>query len=163
MQRRGIARKTARWLAAACAAALVAAPGLAQRASAQPGTYTGLVIVVRAIHLDRSISPAVITPAGQIIYGRGWWKPGQLNDDFAERYGIVEYVPTPEAANRVGPRPLVVFAIGVTGPVLSNFKTDVVVSDEDALRIRDANTRSRFLQQMRVAFVNQPMAHRLPY
>ncbi len=163
MRRRGIARKTARWVAVAAAAALVVAPGLAKGASAQPATYTGLVIVVRAIHLDRSISPAVLTPAGQIIYGRGWWKPGQLNDDFAEHYGIVEYAPTPGAANRVGPRPLVVFAIGVTGPVLSNFKTDVVVSDEDALRIRDANTRSRFLQQMRVAFVNQLMAYRLPY
>lgn len=154
MRRRGIAPKTARWVAVAAVAALLAAPGFAQRASAQPGSYTGLVIVVRAIHLDRSISPAVLSPAGEIIYGRGWWKPGQLNDDFAERYGIVEYAPTPETANRVGPRPLVVFAIGVTGPALSNFKTDVIVSDEDALRIRDANTRSRFLQQMRVAFVN---------
>ena len=151
---RGIGRMAARTVGVALVAALIAASGFAQRASAQSGPYTGLVIVVRSIHLDRSISPAVLTPQGQIIYGRGWWKPGQLNDDFAEHFGIVEYVPTPESANRVGPRPLVVFAIGVTGPMLSNFKTDVVVSDEDALRIRDANTRSRFLQQMRVAFVN---------
>jgi len=158
---RGIGRKAARTLVLALLAVLVVAPGFVQRASAQPGAYTGLVIVVRAIHLDRSISPAVLTPTGEIVYGRGWWKPGQLNDEFAEQYGIVEYVPSLETASRVGPRPLVVFAIGVSGPVLSNFKTDVVVSDEDALRIRDANTRSRFLQQMRVAFVNQLMAHRL--
>lgn len=154
MQMRGMVRKAARVVGVAVVAALIAGSGFAQRASAQSGAYTGLVIVVRSIHLDRSISPAVLTPEGQIIYGRGWWKPGQLNDDFAEHFGIVEYAPTPELANRVGPRPLVVFAIGVTGPVLSNFKTDVVVSDEDALRIRDANTRSRFLQQMRVALVN---------
>jgi hypothetical protein len=144
-------------------AALVAAPGFAQRASAQPGSYTGLVIVVRAIHLDRSISPAVLTPAGEIVYGRGWWKPGQLDEDFAEHYGIVEYAPSLVAASRAGARPLIVYAIGVSGPVLSNLTTDVVVSDEDALRIRDANVRSRFLQQMRVAFVNQPMARRLTY
>lgn len=159
--RRG--RKIARVLIVALLAALVVAPGLAQRASAQPGAYTGLVIVVRAIHLDRSISPAVLTPAGEIVYGRGWWKPGQLNTDFAEHYGIVEYAPSLVAASRVGQRPLIVYAIGVSGPILSNFKTDVVVSPEDALLIRDANTRSRFLQQMRVAFVNQQVARRLPY
>jgi hypothetical protein len=144
-------------------AAAVVAPGFAQRASAQPGAYTGLIIVVREVHLDRSISPAVLTPAGEIVYGRGWWKPGQLNAEFAEHYGIVEYAPSLTAAGRGGPRPLIVYAIGVTGPMLSNFKTDVVVSDEDAMRIRDANVRSRFLNQMRVAFVNQPMAHRLRY
>jgi hypothetical protein len=160
---RGIGRNAVRALVVVLVAMAVTAPGLAPRASAQPGAYTGLVVVVRTIHLDRSISPAVLTPAGEIVYGRGWWKPGQLNDEFAEHYGIVEYAPSLAAASRAGARPLVVFAIGVSGPVLSNFKTDVVVSDEDALRIRDANTRSRFLQQMRVAFVNQPMAHRLSY
>lgn len=154
MRMRGFARKAARVVGVTLVAAVIAASGFAQRASAQSGAYTGLVIVVRSIHLDRSISPAVVTPDGQIVYGRGWWKPGQLDDDFAEHFGIVEYAPAPDLANRVGRRPLVVFAIGVTGPVLSNFKTDVVVSDEDALRIRDANMRSRFLQQMRVAFVN---------
>jgi hypothetical protein len=152
-----------RILTVALLAVLVAAPGFAQRASAQPGAYTGLVIVVRAVHLDRSISPAVLTPAGEVVYGRGWWKPGQLNADVAERYGIVEYAPTLAAATRVGPRPLIVYAIGVSGPALSNFKTDVVVSAGDALRIREANGRSRFLDQMRVALVNQPLAHRMTY
>ncbi|HEV2281467.1 MAG TPA: hypothetical protein VGX75_03615 [bacterium] len=163
MRTTGIGRTAARILVPALLAAFIVGPGLAQRASAQPGAYTGLVIVARTIHLDRSISPAVLTPSGEVVYGRGWWKPGQLNDDFAARYGIVEYAPSLETASRAGPRPLLVFAIGVSGPVLSNFKTDVVVSDEDALRIRDANRRSRFLQQMRVAFVNQPMAYRLRY
>jgi hypothetical protein len=141
---------------------LTAAPGFVQRVSAQPSVYTGLVIVVGTVRLDRSVSPAVLTPAGEVLYGRGWWKPGQLNDEFAEQYGIVEYAPSVAAANRVGPRPLIVYAVGVTGPALSNFKTDVVVSDEDALRIHDANMRSRFLQQMRVALVNQLMAQNLP-
>jgi hypothetical protein len=147
--------KTVRVLIVALLVLLVMAPALIQEASAQPGFYTGLVIVVRAIRLDRSISPAVLTPAGEIVYGRGWWKPGQLKPEFAERYGIVEYAPSLTTVTRGGPRPLIVNAIGVSGPILSNFKTDVVVSDQDALRIRDANARSRFLQQMRVAFVNQ--------
>jgi hypothetical protein len=134
----------------------VLAPIVVQRVSAQAGPYTGLVIVIRAIHLDRSISPAVLTPSGEVVYGRGWWRPGQLNTEFAESYGIVEYAPSMTTVTRAGPRPLIISAIGVSGPVLSNFKTDVVVSDQDAQVIREANSRSRFLQQMRVAFVNQP-------
>jgi len=156
MRIRGHGSRIVRLVVGALLAVLVVAPVIAQRASAQTGSYTGLVIVVRAIHLDRSISPAVLTPRGDVVYGRGWWRPGQLNPEFAESYGIVEYAPSLTTVTRAGPRPLVVNAIGVSGPVLSNFKTDVVISDEDARLIRDANARSRFLQQMRVAIVNQP-------
>jgi hypothetical protein len=124
-------------------------------AAAQAGPYTGLVIMLRGIRLDRSISPAVVTPAGDVVYGRGWWKPGQLDTEFAERFGIVEYVPSLANVTRVGPRPLMVEALSVSGPSLSLVRTDVVISDADALTIRQANRQSRFLQQMRVAFVSE--------
>ena len=162
MQTRGTGRPAISTLALTLVAVFLVAPGFVPRASAQTGVYTGLVIVVASVRVDRSVNPAVLTPTGELVYGRGWWKPGQLNDEFAEQYGIVEYALSVAAANRVGPRPLIVYAVGVTGPPQSTFKTDVVVSDEDALRIHDANTRSRFLQQMRVAIVNQMMAQNLP-
>jgi len=139
-------------------AVLVGAVGFAPRASAQPAAYTGLVVVVGGIHLDRSISPAVLTPRGEVVYGRGWWKPGQLNLDVAEKYGIVEYAPSLTAVRRAGAHPLVVRAIGVSGPAQSTFKTDVVVSERDALRIREANARYRFLQHMHVSLVSAPLA-----
>ncbi len=131
---------------------LAMAPGVANAASG----YTGLVIVARVAHLDRSMSPAVLTPNGQVVYGRGWWKPGQLNADLANARGIVEYAPSTLAAKRAGPRPLVVAAIGISGPPLSTFKTDVIVSEENARRIRAANTQARFLERLQVVIVVEP-------
>lgn len=153
----GTRNKFLRVLTVALLAVLVAASGFTPRVSAQPAAYTGLVIVVRGIHLDRSISPAVLTPRGEIVYGRGWWKPGQLSVETAERYGIVEYASSIAAATRAGSHPLIVHALGVSGPPQSSFKTDVVITERDAMRIREANGYGRFLQQMRVTLVSAPI------
>jgi len=118
--------------------------------------YTGLVILVEGVRLDRSMSPAVLTPEGDIVYGRGWWKPGQFDPDLANNVGIVGYASGTGTDSRAGAHPLVVHAIGVSGPPLSTFKTDVVVSDEDAARIRDANAHGHFLEQLHVDIVVQP-------
>jgi hypothetical protein len=157
MRTTGTSSMFVRVVTVALLAVLVAASGFAPRASAQPAAYTGLVIVVRGIHLDRSISPAVLTPRGEVVYGRGWWKPGQLNVEAAEKYGIVEYASSLRGASRAGTHPLVVRAIGVSGPPQSTFKTDVVISERDAMRIREANGRFRFLQQMHVSLVSAPL------
>src|SRR5579864_573520 len=148
MRTRASSRQCLRVLTMALLAVLVGAVGFAPRASAQPAAYTGLVVVVGGIHLDRSISPAVLTPRGEVVYGRGWWKPGQLSVEAAERYGIVEYAPSVSAATRAGAHPLVVRAIGVSGPSQSIFRTDVVITERDAQLIRDANGRGKFLQRM---------------
>jgi hypothetical protein len=146
-----------RVLTVALVAVLVAAPGFGPSVSAQPAAYTGLVILVSGTHLDRSISPAVLTPRGEVVYGRGWWKPGQLNVEIAERFGIVEYASSLATASRAGSYPLIVRAIGVSGPSESWFKTDVVITERDAMRIREANGYGRFLQQMRVSLVSAPL------
>lgn len=120
------------------------------------GPYTGLVVVVRGVHLDRSMSPAILTPDGAIVYGRGWWRPGQFDADLANRRGIVGYASSMTGAVRAGPHPLVVQAIGVSGPPLSNFKTDIVISSDDAARIRAANDGGRFLEGLQVDIVVEP-------
>lgn len=153
----GTTRTFLRVLAVTFLAVLVGGSGFAPRASAQSTAYTGLIIVVRGIHLDRSISPAVLTPSGEVAYGRSWWQPGRLNVDIAEKYGIVEYAPSLAAATRAGANPLIVRAVGVNGPPQSFFKTDVVITERDALRIREADGYSRFLQQMRVTLVSVPL------
>jgi hypothetical protein len=118
--------------------------------------WTGLVVVVRGVHLDRSMSPAILTPDGGVVYGRGWWRPGQFDADVANRHGIVGYASSMDGAVRAGPRPLVVQAIGVSGPPLSNFKTDIVISPDDAARIRAANEGGRFLEGLQVDIVVEP-------
>lgn len=122
----------------------------------QPGGFTGLVVVVRGVHLDRSMSPAILTPDGQVVYGRGWWRPGEFDADVANREGIVGYASSMNGAVRAGAHPLVVNAIGVEGPPMSNFKTDIVISSDDATRIREANSASGFLQRLQVDIVLQP-------
>jgi hypothetical protein len=122
----------------------------------QPGGFTGLVVVVRGVHLDRSMSPAILTPDGQVVYGRGWWRPGEFDADVANRQGIVGYASSMDGAVRAGAHPLVVNAIGVEGPPMSNFKTDIVISPDDATRIREANSASGFLQRLQVDIVLQP-------
>lgn len=121
-----------------------------------PGGFTGLVVVVRGVHLDRSMSPAILTPDGQIVYGRGWWRPGEFDADLANRQGIVGYSYSMDGAVRAGAHPLVVNAIGVEGPPMSNFKTDIVISPDDAARIRAANADSRFLERLQVDIVLEP-------
>jgi hypothetical protein len=123
---------------------------------ALPGGWTGLVIVVRGAHLDRSMSPAIVTPDGQVVYGRGWWRPGEFDADVANRTGIVGYAYSIRGAVRAGGRPLVVHAIGVQGPPLSHFKTDIVISPDDAARIRAANAETRFLERLQVDIVLEP-------
>lgn len=118
--------------------------------------YTGLVVVVRGVHLDRSMSPAILTPDGQVVYGRGWWRPGEFDPDVANRQGIVGYASSMDGAVRAGAHPLVVYAMGVTGPPLSNFKTDIVISPDDAAKIRAANADGRFLEQLQVDIVLEP-------
>ena len=122
----------------------------------QPGGFTGLVVVVRGVHLDRSMSPAIVTPDGQVVYGRGWWRPGEFDADLANREGIVGYASSMDGAVRAGPHPLIVNAIGVEGPPMSNFKTDIVISPDDASRIREANSGSRFLERLQVDIVLAP-------
>jgi hypothetical protein len=133
-------------------------PALRPRLPQPPseGPYTGLVVVVRGAHLDRSMSPAILTPDGGIVYGRGWWRPGEFDADLANRRGIVGYASSMNGAVRAGPHPLVVEAIGVSGPPLSNFKTDIVISPDDAARIRAANEGGRFLEGLQVDIVVEP-------
>jgi len=121
---------------------------------AAPGAFTGLIVVVDGVHLDRSMSPAVLTPEGQVVYGRGWWKPGQISQELADDYGIVGYAATAGGPDsRAGSNPLIVHAVGVSGPPESNFKTDVIISDEDAAKIQAANAQGHFLDQLHVDIV----------
>lgn len=122
-----------------------------------PGPYTGLIVVVDGAHLDRSMSPAVLTPEGQVVYGRGWWKPGQISQELADDYGIVGYSASAGAPDsRAGSNPLIVHAVGVSGPPESDFKTDVIISDEDAAKIQAANAEGHFLDQLHVDIVVNP-------
>lgn len=114
------------------------------------GGYTGLVIDARGLGVKRTMSPAVLTPDGRVIFGRSS-NPTPREEVISQ--GILGYYPSLAAARRsgrVGENPLIVRAIARGEHVL---KGDVVISPEDALRIWEENRKSHFLERNRVAIV----------
>ncbi|MBI4279592.1 MAG: LPP20 family lipoprotein [Armatimonadetes bacterium] len=122
------------------------APTLPPQVSAAAG-HTGLVVVVRGLGAQRSMTPRLVTVSGEVVYGQ--WSPGQVDPDFALRHGVAGFPRAVDLSRRGGARPLVVHAISVRGAA----RTDIVISDEDAARIRQANQAGRFLDRFLVDIV----------
>ena len=115
--------------------------------------FTGLIVAANGFRLARSMAPAVLSLAGEVVYGRGWFKPGSVGADVTINQGVLGYSHSIESATRAGARPLVVKAIAVGGPPQSDVKVDVVITNEDAVRIRTANARTQFLERFAVSVV----------
>ena len=117
----------------------------------KPGPYTGLIIDLRGYGARPAMSPKIVKPQGDEV----WGTLQTVGRNFAIEHGIVGYLPSLEAAlackERVGDNPLVVRAVGVQGAVQAN----AVVSAADAELILNANQESpnQFLPNCRVAFV----------
>ncbi|NUQ01342.1 MAG: LPP20 family lipoprotein [Armatimonadetes bacterium] len=118
----------------------------------KPGPYTGLVIDTRGFHLERAMSPKVVTSDQSEV-----WGTVHVSREFVLDTGIVGYLPSLDMAldanhSRAGKNPLVVRAIGRHG----SFRANPVVDDEDATLIKSENGKSKFLDQFRVVFVVDP-------
>lgn len=110
----------------------------------QPGVYTGLIIDCRPLQLRPALSPKVFNKAGEEIYGSA-----KVSKDFAVQQGMLGYLKDIDQAKtnaRVAGNPLVINAIGVKG---SNY-TDIIISDEDAAKIKELSSKLNFLRECRV-------------
>lgn len=114
-----------------------------------PGVYTGLIVDCRAVQLRPALSPKIFDKAGSEVYGSA-----KVSKDFAVQQGMMGYLKDVEKAkqnSRVVGNPMVINAIGVKG---SN-KTDIIISDEDAAKIKELSSKLNFLQECRViAIIN---------
>jgi len=108
--------------------------------------FTGLVIDVRDFDLKRDRSPRIVDEDGNEVYPDPKHCP---SPDYVEEHGMAAYATAENDSHRSGGHPLVVHAVGVTGPG----PFDVVVSNEDAHRIVEANRRSKFLWKWTVTLV----------
>lgn len=105
--------------------------------------YTGLLIEALELPVQRSMGARIVDLDGQLVYP----DPQHIPDiDFLEDHGMADYYHTGVETPRVGSRPLVVRAIGISGD-------DIVVSTETATRIRAANRRDSFLRAWHVGIV----------
>ena len=109
--------------------------------------YTGLVIDVTGLDLERCMSPKIVDESGREIYGTMY-----IDADYLSEHGILGYAYNNETlqkvnngSSRAGNNPLVVKAVGV-----ENHNYNVVVSVEDGDFILSANQRDQFLQSCSV-------------
>ena len=106
--------------------------------------YTGLIIDARGTGAQPAMSPRVFDEAGNELYGSAY-----VEQEFVLKHGMAGYVKDLEQAetnDRVAGNPLTVKAVGVAG----KNKTDIVLADQDAARIRQLAANLNFLREARV-------------
>ena len=115
--------------------------------------YTGLLVDARGLPLRPSMAPRILGKNGSVLYSAG-----SVERHLATRMGVAGYYEDMELAassDRLGGEkadPLTVKAEDVAGL----FSGDVVLGDEDALRLYLASEESNFLGGCRVAIVMGP-------
>ena len=108
--------------------------------------YTGLVIDGRDLRVERSQSPSILDEDGNCVYPFEKHAPSA---DYVGENGMVDYNFDIGEQTRAGKHPLVVHALKMDGPG----HDDLVISNEDAERIRHAHKRSQFLWRWKVVFL----------
>jgi len=111
--------------------------------------YTGLIIDARGLDVRPAMAPKIIDEQGNEIYGSKY-----VSRDYAVDIGMVGYEKNVETATqneRVADNPLVVKAVDVQGPNM----TDLVISQADARKIHNAASNMNFLQRCKVMFILQ--------
>lgn len=111
------------------------------------GGYSGLVVDARGLGVRPAMSPRIVDEQGREVYGSSL-----VSREYAIQQGMAGYAKDLNRArenDRVAGNPLLIKAKDVTGQAGS----DIVVSDDDAERIRHAAAGSEFLKQCRVMIV----------
>jgi hypothetical protein len=105
---------------------------------------TGLGVRVGGAALVPAILPRVVTPGGDEVYG-----PGFASRDTVLARGLLIYgrEEDEEIVRRIGPRPLIIEAIGTAGAQ----RTDIIISREDARRLHSSLWLRAILHSCRVA------------
>lgn len=115
--------------------------------TAAPTLYTGLVLDAHGLDFRPSMSPKIFDENGQEVYGSGY-----VSREFAVQQGMIGYAKDLTAAQtnpRVTNEPFTVKGLRTEGPGRSN----VVISNADAAKIRSASENLSFLKKCRVMIV----------
>lgn len=105
---------------------------------------SGVIIDAKGIQPGPALLPRILDETGREIYG-----PLQVDLETAARVGFAGYfrcTGCPQAENRVESKPIIVKAIRTEGPGRSN----ILISNMDAERLRAANSVSHFLDKAKV-------------
>lgn len=111
------------------------------------GVVTGLIIDAQNLPFIPSLTPKVLDEEGREIYGSAY-----VSREWTEKQGMVGYAKSLEEARanpRVSGNPLVVKAIQVSGPN----NRDLILSNEDARKIRQLSQNLNFLDHAKVMII----------
>ena len=109
--------------------------------------YSGLIIDATGMNANPAMLPKVLSPSGQVLFGTG-----KIDREYVVKHGLMGYQRSLEKAkgmDRVGSNPLIIAPQSISG----GNRTDFVVSQADADRIRAAASQNNFLGQCRVVAV----------
>ena len=147
-----------RTIVAAAAAPSVATPTAAQgrdrRISdeetvvTKTGKYTGLIIDTTGLKIERSMAPRIRHADGTDV-----WNGGEADPNYVIDEGIVIYAKSMDEAllmDRAGSNPLIIKA---NGRHADNFRSDPLISDEDAETITQTAKKDGYLKKFRVIFL----------
>ncbi len=133
------------------------------------GGMTGLVIDARGLGTKPAFFPLLLDEQGAVVYG-----PETVDQSIAEKEGLVEYHTLPKDANlsslfgdhmsvirpvritappRQGPRPLKIKGFNKAGTL----KTNILISSQDAKKIREDPNLMAALRRSKVVVVTDPM------
>ncbi len=143
-----------------------------QKLPAEPPTQggsTGLVIDARGLGAKPAFFPLLLDEQGTVVYG-----PETVDQSITEKEGLVEYHTLPKDANlsslfgehlsvirpvritappRQGPRPLKIKGFKRAG----SLKTNILISSEDAKKIRENPSLMAALRNSKVVVVTDPL------
>lgn len=109
--------------------------------------YSGLIVDARGLGLRPAIAPNIYSERGDEVYGSRY-----VDREWAIKQGMVSYAKDQNKARqdeRVASNPLIIKAKKVRG---AN-RTDVVISEQDALTLHQVSDNLKFLQECRVIFL----------
>lgn len=124
-----------------------AAPPAPAPAAPQVMIFTGMVVDARGIQARPAMSPKIIDENGQEVYGSM-----QVEREYAVQQGMSGYSRDLSAAQgnaRVTNNPLTIKGVKTDGPGKSN----IVISNDDAGKIRSSGENMSFLKKARVMIV----------
>lgn len=113
----------------------------------KPSEFTGLLVDARGLGARPAMSPKLLDENGDEVYGSA-----SVSRDYAIQQGMAGYAKDVDKAAvnpRVASHPVMVKAIAVKGKA----RTNLVISNEDAVKLRTTASGQDFLEKCRVMIV----------
>ncbi|OQY07162.1 MAG: hypothetical protein B6I22_03655 [Desulfobacteraceae bacterium 4572_123] len=109
--------------------------------------FSGLIVDARGLSVKPAMVPKILDENHQEVYG-----PAFVSREFVVQHGMAEYkkdLPAALVSPRAAGNPLTVKGLRAQGAV----KTDIVISNSDAAKVRGASEHLGFLKRCRVIIV----------